>query len=329
VSGVSDGRPVVLVTEAEDVAPGAGAALLESHGFDVVVLPARIPVEPGALPRRARDAIAVIVGLSPIGAAEFDALPALRLLCTTSTGVDMVDLPAAAARGIEVVGLGGVATAEVAVHALTLMLATLRELPAGRAVVTSGGWTSDLGVTPPDIGAFTLGLVGFGRIGREVARIARPLFARILATDPAATEAEHGVELVDLGELLAASHVVSLHLPAGTDTRALMSAERIAAMPRGSVLVNVSRGELVDEGAVLDALDSGRLGAFAADVLDGEPPSVDSTLRDHPRALVTPHMAFLSTASLARYELDPARAVIARLVPPDAARENTVHADER
>lgn len=317
MSGVPGGRPVVVFTEADDVDPGAGAALLESHGFDVVVLRGRIPAasSDGPLSDRAADAVAAIVGLSPIGAAELDRLPALRVLCTTSTGVDMIDLAAADERGVEVVGLGGVATAEVAVHALTLMLAALRDLPAGRSVVASGGWTSDLAVTPPEIGALTLGLIGFGRIGREIARIARPLFGRILAVDPLSTEPEHGVELVSLDELVASSDVVSLHLPATDDNRGLVSADLLAAMRPGSLLVNVSRGELVDEASVLDALDSGRLGAFAADVLDGEPPAADSPLRDHPRAIVTPHMAFLSTASLVRYELDPARAVIARFAP--------------
>ncbi|RUR01753.1 C-terminal binding protein [Labedella endophytica] len=315
MSSVPGVRPIVVFTEADDVDPGAGAVLLESRGFEVVVLPGRIPDASSAesLPERVAAATAAIVGLSPIGAAELARLPALRVLCTTSTGVDMIDLAAADERGIEVVGLGGVATAEVAVHALTLILAALRELPAGRAVVVSGGWTSDLAAVPPDIGSLTLGLVGFGRIGRELARIARPLFARIVAADPVATEAEHGVELIPLDDVLASSDVVSLHLPATAESRGLLSADRLATMRPGALLVNVSRGELVDEAAVLDALDSGRLGAFAADVLDGEPPAVDSPLRDHPRAIVTPHMAFLSTASLVRYELDPARAVIERL----------------
>lgn len=320
MSGASGVRPIVVFTEADDVDPGAGAALLESRGFEVAVLPGRIPGATSAesLPDRAVAATAAIVGLSPIGAAELDRLPALRVLCTTSTGVDMIDLAAADERGIEVVGLGGVATSEVAVQALTLILAALRELPAGRAVVASGGWTGDLAAVPPDIGSLTLGLVGFGRIGRELARIARPLFARIIAADPVATDAvaihaEHGVELMALDELLASSDVVSLHLPATAESRGLVSADRLATMRPGSLLVNVSRGELVDEAAVLDALESGRLGAFAADVLDGEPPAIDSPLRDHPRAIVTPHMAFLSTASLVRYELDPARAVIERL----------------
>jgi D-3-phosphoglycerate dehydrogenase len=267
------------------------------------------------LPARAADAIAAIVGFADFGPVELDLFPSLQLVCTTSTGVDMVDVAAAAARGVTVVGLGGVATQEVALHALTLMLAALREVPAGRRVVRDGGWTIDLGVTPRPVSELVLGLVGFGRIARETARIAGPLFSRILATDPFVTESEYGVELVDFERLLAEADVVSLHIPADDESRGLFSAERIATMRDGALLVNVSRGELVDSAAVVAALESGKLCGYAADVLDAEPPAADDPLRDHPRAIITPHMAFLSTASLSRYELNPARAIVERLSP--------------
>ena len=309
MSGV---RPVVVITEVGDLDPRPGIDLLESNGFDVVVLTEGMSAP---LPARAAEAIAAIVGFAPFGAAELDLFPSLQLVCTTSTGVDMVDVAAAAERGANVVGLGGVATQEVALHALTLMLAALREVPAGRRVVRDGGWTIDLDVTPRPVGELVLGLVGFGRIARETARIARPLFARILATDPFVTEPEHGVELLDLAALLAECDVVSLHLPADDESRGLFSNDRIATMRDGALLVNVSRGELVDSAAVLAALESGKLSGYAADVLDSEPPAVDDALRDHPRAIITPHMAFLSTASLSRYELNPARAIVERLSP--------------
>jgi len=309
---MSGTRPVVVITEVGDLDPRPGIELLEGNGFDVVVLEQGMSA---ALPARAADAIAAIVGFASFGTAELDLFPSLKLVCTTSTGVDMVDVAAAAARGVDVVGLGGVATEEVALHALTLMLAALREVAAGRRVVRNGGWTVDLDVTPRPVGELVLGLVGFGRIARETARISRPLFARTLATDPFVTEPEHGVQLVDLETLLTECDVVSLHLPVDDESRGLFSADRIATMRDGALLVNASRGELVDSAAVLAALDSGKLSGYAADVLDSEPPAVDDPLRDHPRAIVTPHMAFLSTASLSRYELNPARAIVERLSP--------------
>ncbi len=306
---------VVVITEVGDLDPQPGIDLLERHGFEVVVLQDGLPGDGDHLPARAGEAIAAIVGFAPFGPTQMALFPALRLICTTSTGIDMVDEAAAAERGVEVVGLGGVATEEVALHALALILSALRELPAGRRVVRDGGWTDELGVTPRPIGELTLGLVGFGRIARETARIARPLFARILATDPFVTAAEHGVELIDLDSLLAGSDVVSLHLPADAGSRALLSGARLSTLRRGALLVNVSRGELVDAAAVRNALDTGALSGYAADVLDGEPPAADDPLRTHPRAIITPHMAFLSTASLSRYELNPARTVVERLSP--------------
>jgi len=314
-------RPVVVITEVGDLDTLPGIELLDSNGFEVIVFEEGLPLDAATrgLPGRSAEAVAAIVGFAPIGGPELDLFPALELVCTTSTGVDMVDLIAADERGVSVVGLGGVATEEVALHALALILAALREIPAGRRVVRSGGWTVDLDVAPRPIGELVLGLVGFGRIGRETARMARPLFARILASDPFAAEPAEGVELVSLDRLLGESDVVSLHLPADPESRGLFSEERIAAMRPGALLVNVSRGELVDSTAVLAALDSGKLSGYAADVLDTEPPVADHPLRDHPKAIVTPHMGFLSTASLERYELDPARAIVARLggrVPP-------------
>jgi phosphoglycerate dehydrogenase-like enzyme len=309
-------RRVVVITEITDLDPRAGVDLLAAAGFDVVVLPGeglRAGMTPDDLPPRAADAVAAIVGFAPLGADELALFPALTLVCTTSTGTDMVDAAAAAARGIEVVGLGGVSTAEVAVHALTLMLAALREVPAGREVVSTGGWTTELTATPPEIGALTLGLVGFGRIAQETARIARPLFDRILAFDPYVAEPAHGVELASLDDVLTRADVVSLHVPATAETTGMISADRLRALRPGAVLVNVSRGELVDAAAVRAALDAGLLRAYAADVLDGEPPALDDPLRTHPRAIVTPHMAFLSDASRLRYERGPAERIVARL----------------
>lgn len=318
-------RPVVVITEVTDLDPRAGSELLERHGFDVVTLPGeglRAGTTAEQLPPRADEAIAAIIGFAPFGAPELALFPALRLISTTSTGTEMVDAEAAAERGVDVIGLGGVATAEVAVHALALILSALRELPQAHRVVSAGLWTSEFAATPPEIGAMTLGLVGFGRIARETARIAGPLFARIIATDPYPTEPSAGVELVGLDELLAQSDVISLHLPATDQSRRMFSEQRIAAMRPGAVLVNVSRGELVDGAAVLAALDSGALRSYAADVLDNEPPAVDDPLRTHPRAIITPHIGFLSVASRVRYERGPAETIVAHLTGAD--RESSV-----
>lgn len=325
--GETGGRPVVVITEVTDLDPRAGTELLEAHGFEVVVLPGH-GLRAGAdapIPARASHAVAAIVGFAPFGAPELERFPSLRLICTTSTGTDMVDEAAASARGVEVLGLGGVATEEVALHALALILGALRGVPAGQAVVAAGGWTSDLVVTPPRIGALTLGLVGFGRIARELARIGAPIFHRIVAVDPFPADPVDGVELISLEELTATADVVSLHLPSTPETSGLVSAEVLGALRPGAVLVNVSRADLVDEGALIVSLDTGRLTAYAADVLEGEPPALSHPLRDHPRAMITPHVAFLSTASQRRYELGPAERIVARLTAD--GRVGSAHRD--
>jgi len=308
--------PVVVITEVGDLDPQPGIRILEAGGFEVVVCRDGLPGDPSSLPARAVDAVAAVIGFSPFGADQLTLLPNLRLVCTTSTGLDMVDLDAARARGVEVVGLGDVATREVATHAFALILAAMRELPVATRLVQQGGWAVDLPVVPLPLETATLGLVGFGRIGRELARLARPLFARILAYDAAPVNAEHGATMVDLDTLLARSDVVSLHLPADDTTRGTFSAARIADLRPGALLVNVSRGELVDDAAVLAALDSGALSGYVADVLDAEPPAAAHPLRRHPRAIITPHMAYLSSASIARYEQNPALTIVDRLGRP-------------
>ncbi|MEW1834111.1 NAD(P)-dependent oxidoreductase [Microbacterium sp. NPDC079995] len=312
---------VVVITEVGDLDPRPGIILLEDAGFEVVVLWDGLdaPLPPGA-----DRATAAIVGFAAFGQVQLDLFPSLRLVCTTSTGVDMVDIAAADARGVEVVGLGGVSSQEVALHAFALILAALRELPAGRRVVSGGGWTADLDVVPRAANDLVLGLIGYGRIGRELARLARPLFARIVAADPAVMESSDGVELTGMDDVLRESDVVSLHLPATPSTRGIIDADALARMRAGALLVNVSRGELVDSTAARAALDRGDLSGYVADVLDAEPPAGDHPLRTHPRAIVTPHMGFLSTASLERYELDPARTVIERLAHAPSDRADSV-----
>ncbi len=300
--------PLVVFTDITDLDPRPAERLLVEAGFRTLRL--ALPAEP--VPVAAADAVAAIVGYARLGAAEFDAMPSLRMLATTSVGTDMIDSQAARARGITVRTLAGVATEEVAAHALALILAVERGLVPATAVVAAGGWTDDLTWVPRRLGTLTLGLVGLGRIGGALARMAAPLFGRIIACDPWTSDAGP-VDLVGFERLLAESDIVSLHTPLTDDTRGMISTDRLASMRPGCVLVNVSRGELVDAAAVQEALASGRLRGYAADVLTGEPPAADDPLRTLPGALVTPHSAFLSDASLRGYQEQPARNVIAAL----------------
>ncbi|MFD8686122.1 C-terminal binding protein [Streptomyces sp. NPDC059651] len=301
-------RPVVVITETEELDPAPGLRLLTDAGFDARFVGSR---DPDAIAAAAHDADALIVGYARVDAALLDRLPNVRMIATMSAGHDMVDTMEAGRRGLWVANLPDAATEDVAVHALAQALALVRRLPRADAVVRGGGWSNDFAEMPRRASELTLGLVGYGRIARTLARISAPLFGRVLAHDPNATDRADGVEIAGLDTVIAQADILSLHVPSTPRTRGMVDASLLARMRPGSLLVNVSRGDLVDTGALLAALDSGLLGGAALDVFPVEPPAADDPSRRHPRLLLSPHSAFLSDASLRAYVTGPARNVIA------------------
>lgn len=291
-----------------DVSPGV--RLLETAGFRVHRLDA--PELDDAAPR---DAVALLAGYDRVGAPLFDALPGLRIVATHSAGYDMVDVDEAWRRGIWVCNLPGGATEEVAVHAFALTLALLRRLPEWQRHVRAGGWDEEIPYPMRRPSTLRCGVLGMGRIGRHFAGLAAAVFGTVLGADPLVPESDwpSGVVRVGVDELFARSDVLSLHAPLTADTRQVADERRLAAMPRGAILVNASRGGLVDEAALLAALDAGRLAAAGLDVLDGEPPPYDHPLLRHARVLTTPHVGYLSTDSLRDYAEAPAANVVAWL----------------
>ncbi|RKN07572.1 C-terminal binding protein [Streptomyces radicis] len=229
------------------------------------------------------------------------ALAALRPGATViryGIGHDNVDLAAARDLGVQVAHVPDYGTGTVADHAVACLLALLRRLPAYDLAIRERGWCAPADVGPlPSFPATTVGLIGTGRIGRAVADRLRAFGFRVLASDPYADPAPT-FELVELPELLAQAHAISLHAPVTPGTRGLISRARLARMRPGAVLVNTSRGALVDTGALADALRSGHLAGAALDVVDPEPLPPDHPLRGAPGVLLTPHAAFYSTESL-------------------------------
>lgn len=247
------------------------------------------------------DAEGVLVQFVPFGEDVIARCPSLQVIGRYGVGVDNVDVDAASGRGIAVINVPDYCVEEVATHAVALLLTAWRKLPVATDLVRTGRWADWQELQPvAPLSESTLGLVGLGRIGTEVVDQAGGLFGRVLAHDPMATAAPAGIELVDLDELLASSDAVSLHCPLTPETEGIMDARTLALMPRGSVLVNVSRGALVDVEALGDALDAGRPGFAALDVLPTEPPEDDMPLLEHPRAVVTNHVAWYSTRSVGK-----------------------------
>jgi D-3-phosphoglycerate dehydrogenase len=291
------GRVVAVARDLDELDIDAGVRMLEAAGC-LVVRPR--DDRPDAIVCQAPDAEVLLVGYGRVDAELLDRLPRLRLIATASMGVDMVDVEAATARGIWVANVLGAATEEVATHALALALASTRGIVAHATAVRAGGWSLEAAPTPRRLSEQTLGLVGLGRIGLALAERASATFGRVVGYDPNAGRTP-GIERMSADEVLAAADVLSLHLPLTAETAGWLNAERIARMPRGATVVNVSRGGLIDAAALVAALDAGHLAGAALDVLETEPPAVDDPLVTHPKVIVTPHSAFLSDASMADY----------------------------
>lgn len=246
----------------------------------------------------AAGAAGILLGTGARCTAEVIArLERCRVIARYGIGVDNVDLAAAAGRGIAVTNVPDYCVDEVADHTLALILACTRRLLRGRDAARAGRWR--LAEVRPLAASrdLTVGLVGFGRIARAVARRARACGFGLLATDPvvpAETGRRLGATIVDLPALLAAADVVSLHLPLSEQTRHLIGAAEIAAMKPKAVLVNTARGGLIDEAALAAAVAEGRLAGAALDVLEREPPPPDHPLLGMDGILVTPHAAWYS-----------------------------------
>ena len=226
-----------------------------------------------------------------------------RSIVRFGIGYDTIDVVAATQHGVQVSNVPDANYREVAVHAFAMALSLCRRLPMWDRAMKADGWAPMAAggdVRRPDDQVF--GLLGVGRIGGRVATMARAAGYRVQAHDPYTTPqraADLGVELVDLDRALTGSDVLSLHVPLTDETRRLLDGPAIARMRPGSVLVNVSRGGLVDEAALADALRSGHLAGAGIDVFEHEPLEEGNPLRDCPTAILSPHAAHLSRESFA------------------------------
>jgi phosphoglycerate dehydrogenase-like enzyme len=231
---------------------------------------------------------------TPFPAELLRSLPELKLLVTTGNKNAAIDLAAAADLGITVCGTTGTGNS-VPEITLGMIIALTRNFAAEDAAVRSGGWQHTIG---PGLAGSTLGLVGLGRLGIPVATLAQAFDMSVLAWSPNLTPeraAEHGVRAVGKHELFAASDVVSIHMPLSERSRGLVGATELAAMRPTSYLVNTSRGPIVDEAALLDALRDRRIAGAALDVYDVEPLPADHPLRSTPNTLLLPHIGYVTT----------------------------------
>lgn len=249
----------------------------------------------------ARDADAILVTYARLPGDLLRQLTRCKAIGRFGLGVDNIDIAAAAELGITVTYVPDYCMHEVSDHAMALLLALARKIPLSNALVQAGRWEMPAVVPIHRLAGRVLGLVGFGNIPRALAPKAKAFGLRVVTHDPYVSQqalAAAGVESVSFDRLLEISDFVSIHAPLMQATRGLFNAEVFGKMKTGALLINTARGPLVDEDALVSALDSGRLGGAALDVVAVEPLPKDSRLIGRDNVILTPHTAFYSVEAL-------------------------------
>lgn len=291
-------RPEVLVTwpDYDTEAEGLGLALVDA-GLALRMRPKHGARSRGEMRELIDGAVAAIVSTDPFDAVLLAANPALRVIARVGVGIDSIDLAEATRHGIAVTATPGANESTVADHTIALMLAVIRRICEHDGGVRAGSWNRTGPSTPWTLSGSTVGLVGYGRIGRLVAKRLSGFDVEVLVADPAVPSTS-GARLVELSELLAVANVVSLHLPLLPSTRGLIGREELALMRPDAILVNTARGDIVDEAALLASLLDGQLRGAGLDVFAEEPPR-SPRLMGLPNVVLSPHNAGISVDSVA------------------------------
>ncbi len=299
-----------------------GQSELRAHGLEVVSC---VGVPRAALLQALASADALIVrSETRVDRELLSQAPRVRVVGRAGVGVDEIDLDAATEAGILVLNTPAANTIAAAEHTFALMLGLMRNIAPANAALRGGAWDRTRFVGR-ELHDKTLGIVGLGRIGSSIAMRARAFGMNVLAHDPYVTQARADaldVTMVDLGELLERSDIVSLHTPLTTSTRNMIGAAELQRMAPEAILINCARGGVVDEAALLDALDAQTIRAAAIDVFSTEPPEPDSVsarLQRHARVLSTPHLGGSTQEALERIAVDLARDVADALAGKPAA----------
>ena len=273
--------------------------VLETAGYDVIDTQALgLDVEEGFDLAIERDAVAILAGpIIPLDRAHLERLESCSAIVRYGVGLDNVDIDVAQELGIAVGNVPEYGHEEISNHAIALLLALSRKLFAFDAAVRRGGTGIPAPQSVARLSRRTLGLVGYGRIGRRVAEKARAFGLEVVAYDPYAGTADD-VELLDLDELLRRADILSLHVPLTPETRHMIGARELALLEPGSLVINIGRGGLVDEDALVAALHSGHIAGAALDVTEIEPLPLSSPLLDAPNVILTPHVAWVSEVAL-------------------------------
>lgn len=293
---------IVISTSSFDVDNNAGIVLLRSAGLQVSTNPFGRKLTENEISGLLSDSVVgLLAGVEPLTAQVISGAQSLRVISRCGVGLDNVDQVAAQDRNVQVLSTPDAPVDAVVEMTMGLILATLRQIPRADRELRSGGWPRHKGRL---LKAQTVGIMGLGRIGARVAALCREFGARVIAHDPVVKNAPADVQWVEVADLLAQSDVVSLHTPYGEKTHHLINNESLGAMKQGAILINTARGSLVEETALLAALQEGRLSAAGLDVFESEPYS--GPLQELPQVVLTPHLASSALESRREMELEAA-----------------------
>ncbi len=302
--------PLVVVTDSVFPTLEPAERVLARIGATVQLAPSSAPQ---ALAEAASGADALLVTYAPVTAWLIERLKRCRIISRFGIGVDNVDVAAATRAGIVVTRVPDYCIDEVSDHALALLLALARKIPEADRRVKAGQWEVAALAPIHRLRGRTLGLVGFGQIPRALAPKARALGLRVVAFDPYVEPEEMaraGVDAVSFDDLIAQSDFVSIHAPLVPETRHLFNADVFRRMKNTAYLINTARGPLVDEAALVEALERGQIAGAALDVLPQEPPPPASPLLRSSKIVLTPHAAFYSEESLEELQRKAAEEVV-------------------
>jgi len=274
--------------------------------------------------------IAIIArGAVMIDGEIMDRAPSLKVIARTGVGYDTVSIPDATLRGIPVTYTPGAMTRSVAEHAMSLIFSSFKKLSYWQSSLLHNDWNARYREKSRDLESSTLGIIGYGRIGRQLRLLCKPLEMKILADDPYIDRSLYGeddVAFTDLDGVLTGSDVVSLHVPLNQETTALINRENLKLLQPGTTLINTSRGRVIESLDILyEALEEGRLGAVGLDVYPDEPPATNHPIFSHPRAILTGHVAARSPLSQKRILLSMLKEVTSILEGGKPDPENVVN----
>lgn len=306
----------------------SAAALIAENGYQIVHTPPYANSEKISEILKSTGAVGIISRMGRLDASVMDAAPQLRVISKHGVGVDNIDLAAAATRGIPVLVATGANAVSVAEHAIALLLATVKRILPLDYGLRAGRWEKP-GFSGYELAGSTLGLLGMGSIAQATGRIAKGLGLELIGFDPYVSdnvfEQENVCRCQTIEDLFENSNALSLHCPLNEQTREILNTKSIARMQKGSYVINTARGGLIDEDALLEAINSEHLAGAGLDTFAIEPPCAEHPFFNEPRIVLTPHIAGVTREASARVGIDAVRGIFQILKDGPLAPERIVN----